>query len=320
MKQICIQPNDAGQRLDKFLTKSFPALPQSMLYKAIRKKLIKRNGKRAALNDRLEPGDVLELWLKDEFLVTEQKHAFLSAPATIDIVYEDENILLVNKPQGLVVHEDNEQTTDTLIHRILHLLYDRGEYRPEEELSFTPALCNRIDRNTCGIVIAAKNAEALRILNEKIKNRELEKEYLCLVAGTPSPKRARLTHYLEKRSDENRVEVYDKPHPNAKTAITDYEVLESKGDLSLVRVLLHTGRTHQIRAQMAAIRHPLLGDGKYGNGELNRRYRLRQQALCSYRLTFRFREDAGLLQYLQDRSFEVASIWFVDRFHQGMKR
>ena len=317
MKELRIQPNDAGQRLDKFLTKSFPALPQSMLYKAIRKKLIKRNGKRAALNDRLESGDVLELWLKDEFLETKTRAAFLAAPAKVDIVYEDENILLVNNPQGLVVHEDNDQSADTLIHRILHLLYQRGEYDPDAALSFTPALCNRIDRNTCGIVIAAKNAEALRILNEKIKNREVEKEYLCLTVGTPEPQHATLTQYLEKRAEENRVEVYDKPHPNAKTAVTEYEVLESREPLALVRVLLHTGRTHQIRAQMAAIGHPLLGDGKYGNGEQNRRCRLRQQALCAWRVTFAFREEAGCLEYLKGKSFEVQDVWFVDRFHQG---
>ncbi|MGI5958342.1 MAG: RluA family pseudouridine synthase [Massiliimalia sp.] len=315
MKTFIIKENDQGQRLDKFLSKSVPLLPKSLLYKSIRKKRIKVNGKKCELNYKLCLGDQLDLYLNDEFFPVQESLPFLAVPSKIDVVYEDEQILLVNKPQGLVVHEDNDNTLDTLIHRVQHYLYDQGEYHPEDELSFAPALCNRIDRNTCGMVIVAKTAAALRILNEKIKNREITKKYLCLVAGTPSPKQATLTHYLQKDSSKNQVTLYDKPRPNAKTAITQYQVLESRGNLSLVEVNLKTGRTHQIRAHMAYIGHPLLGDGKYGLHALNNQYGIRHQALCSYKLRFDFPTDAGVLNYLKGREFSIQNIWFVDQFH-----
>lgn len=314
MKTFIIQQNDQGQRLDKFLTKSVPLLPKSLLYKSIRKKRIKVNGKRCELNYKLCLGDQVDLYLNDEFFSSKERPDFLTVPAQVDIVYEDSQILLANKPQGLVVHEDNDNTMDTLIHRVQHYLYQKGEYRPQEELSFAPALCNRIDRNTCGIVIVAKTAEALRILNEKIKNRELTKKYLCLVAGTPAPKHGVLTHYLEKDSAGNMVTLYDRPRPGAKTAITEYQVLESRGGLSLVEVNLKTGRTHQIRAHMAHMGHPLLGDGKYGLHQLNNQYGIKHQALCSYQLTFSFTTDAGALNYLKGKTFTVQNIWFVDQF------
>ena len=314
MKTFIIGENDQNQRLDKFLQKSVPLLPKSLLYKSIRKKRIKVNGKKCELNYKLCQGDRLDLYLNDEFFSKTEELSFLSVPSSISVVYEDEQILLVNKPQGLVVHEDNDNTLDTLIHRVQHYLYEKGEYRPEQELSFAPALCNRIDRNTCGIVIVAKTAEALRIMNEKIKQREITKKYLCLVLGTPSPKRATLTHYLEKDASMNKVRLYEQPPPNAKPAITQYRVLESRNGLSLVEVDLKTGRTHQIRAHMAYIGHPLLGDGKYGIHAENKKYGYKHQALCSYQLTFSFRSDAGALQYLDRKTFTVQNIWFVDEF------
>ena len=189
---IVIQANDANQRLDKFLTKSFPNLPQSMLYKSIRKKDIKCNGKRCEISTRLQEGDVLTLYLKDEFFQKEPKeHDFLKAPKKLTIVYEDENILLLDKKPGLIVHPDEHYHFDSLIARVQHYLYDKGEYDPEAENSFAPALVNRIDRNTGGIVMAAKNAEALRILNEKLRVRELTKKYLCIVCGRMPKKRTR---------------------------------------------------------------------------------------------------------------------------------
>lgn len=316
MKLFTISENDKDQRLDKFLQKSVPLLPKSLLYKSIRKKRIKVNGKRCELNYKLQLGDRLELYLNDEFFAKEESLPFLAVPATVDVIYEDENILLVNKAQGLVVHEDNENTVDTLIHRVQHYLYNKGEYRPEQELSFAPALCNRIDRNTCGMVIVAKNAESLRILNEKIKLREITKKYLCLVLGTPKKKSGILTHYLKKNSAENRVALYDKPVPEAKTAITEYRVLESRKGLSLVEVDLKTGRTHQIRAHMSHIGHPLLGDGKYGVNAENKKYGYKHQALCSYFLRFDFGTDAGILNYLKGKEFTVKDIWFVSEFRK----
>ena len=191
MRELIVNQNDAGQRLDKFLTKAVPLLPQSLLYKSIRTKRIKRNGKRCAISDRLQPGDVISLYLSDDlFGGDSQAPAFLAAPSRLDIVYEDENILLVDKRPGLIVHEDSGHQVDTLINRILHYLYQKGEYDPAQEQSFVPSLCNRIDLNTGGIVIAAKNAPALRVLNEKIRLHQVQKFYLCLVHGTPSPRQA----------------------------------------------------------------------------------------------------------------------------------
>lgn len=315
MKTFIIGENDKDQRLDKFLQKAVPLLPKSLLYKSIRTKRIKVNRKRCELSYRLQLGDQVDLYLNDEFFVSgEDEKLFLQVSDQIDVVYEDAQILLVNKPQGLVVHEDNENTVDTLIHRVQHYLYNKGEFDPAEEQSFAPALCNRIDRNTCGIVIVAKTAAALRILNEKIKNRELVKKYLCILCGTPEKKQGTMTHYLEKISSENRVVLYDKPRPNAKTAITQYRVLASNGELSLAEVDLKTGRTHQIRAHMAYLGHPLLGDGKYGNNAHNRKYNMKHQALCSYKLRFAFKTDAGELNYLNGREFTVKDVWFQREF------
>lgn len=315
MKRFIIAQNDANQRLDKFITKSVPTLPKSLLYKSIRKKDIKVNRKRTELNYRLVVGDVVELYLKDEWFVTETDKAFLQAPSHLDIVYQDAQIMLVNKPQGLIVHEDQQNTIDTLIHRVLHHLYLSKEYDPDVEQSFVPALCNRIDRNTCGMVIVAKTADALRLINQKIKDRQIDKRYLCLVKGVPSPKSDTITHYLEKIASENTVRVYNRPNPRTKTAITSYKVLASKQTVSLVEIELHTGRTHQIRAQMAHIGHPLLGDGKYGYGAFNKQYGYFKQLLCSYQLTFHFNEDE-VLSYLDGKTFTVSDIWFVEEFHK----
>ena len=320
MKSFLIAENDAGQRLDKFLQKSVPLLPKSLLYKSIRTKRIKRNGKRAALNDRLEPGDRIDLYLNDEFFEARPDHLFLSVPARIDVVYEDEQVLLVNKPQGLVVHEDNDNTADTLINRVLHYLYNTGAYDPEQELSFTPALANRIDRNTCGIVLVAKTAAALRVLNEKLKHREITKQYLCLLAGRPEPPAATVTHYMKKHAGDRMVTVQDHPGPETRTMVTQYRVLETRGGISLAEVTLHTGRTHQIRAHMAYLGTPLLGDGKYGLGEINRKYGYRHQALCAWRVQFDFQTDAGVLEYLKGKSFQVGDIWFVREFREGKLR
>ena len=189
--EVTIGKNDGGQRLDKFLTKSYPNLPQSMLYKAIRKKDIKINGKRCENSTRLQEGDVVSLFLKEEFFQKEERpEDFLKAPKKLSIVYEDENLLLLDKKPGLIVHPDENYHFDSLIARVQHYLYDKGEYDPKAENAFAPALVNRIDRNTGGIVMAAKNAEALRILNQKVKDREMHKFYLCVVCGHLKEKEA----------------------------------------------------------------------------------------------------------------------------------
>lgn len=313
MRRFIINANDAGQRVDKFITKAAPMLPKSALYKGIRTKNIKLNRKRCGISDRLSEGDILEIYLPDDFFPDiREEYAFMNVPGEISVIYEDGNILLMNKKCGLVVHEDDSGTADTLVNRMLRYLYDKGEYDPASENSFTPALCNRLDRNTQGIVIAAKNAEALRILNEKIRDREIDKRYLCIVCGRPPENEGTLTHYLFKDSKSNTVTVSDRKTPANKTIVTRYRLLKTDGRLSLVEIQLLTGRTHQIRAHMAYIGCPLLGDGKYGSNRVNREYGIKTQALCAYRLRFAFKGESGALEYLGGREFSVGDVWFTE--------
>lgn len=315
MKELKIGSNDAGQRLDRFLAKAVPLLPASLAQKYIRLKRIKRNHARVNRDDRLNEGDVLQLYINDEFFDTpSEENAYLTvAVPRLNIVYEDEHILLVDKKPGQAVHpHDGAEYGKTLIDHIQAYLYAKREWRPREEQSFTPSLCNRIDRNTGGIVIAAKTAEALRIMNRKIKDRELDKRYLAVVEGTPDPRQGVLKGYLFKDAVNNRVFVPQTPQKGSKSCETRYTVLQSRNGLSLVECELITGRTHQIRAQLAHAGHPLLGDGKYG--KLDKRFDRRYQALYSYCLTFRFTTDAGALEYLNGKSFRVERVDFVEEY------
>lgn len=320
MKELTIQHNDAGQRLDRFLAKAVPLLPASLSQKYIRIKRIKLNGARAERDTRLKEGDVLQLYINDEFFdKPREDNAYLTvASPKLNIVYEDDQILLVDKRPGLAVHpHDGAEYGRTLIDHIQAYLYQKREWRPREENSFTPALCNRIDRNTGGIVIAAKTAEALRVMNQKIKDREMDKRYLAIVEGTPKPKEGSLKGYLFKDAKQNRVFVTDTPQPGSKSCQTDYRILSSANGLSLVECKLITGRTHQIRAQFAHVGHPLLGDGKYG--KLDKRFDRNYQALYSYRLRFDFTTDAGSLDYLNGKSFQVEQVDFVEEYFPGYR-
>lgn len=311
MKKLTVGKNDAGQRLDKFLFKYFKSIPASLVYKGIRKKRIKVNGKRCEQNYMLCEGDVLELYINDEFFdEAPRENEFMDLKPQLNIVYEDENIMLVDKRPGVLCHEDDSESKNTLINHIKAYLYQKKEYDPQNENSFAPALCNRIDRNTGGIVIAAKNAVTLRIINEKIKLREIEKFYLCLVKGKLREKKATLKDYLVKNEDQNRVYIHPKPVKDAKTIITKYRVLKEGELTSLVEVELLTGRTHQIRAHMASIGHPLAGDGKYGTNEFNKKVNMKYQALYSYKLKFAF-SDENELSYLNGKSFEVKNVPFA---------
>lgn len=320
MRELTIQKNDAGQRLDKFLTKTLCNIPPALLYKAIRTKKIKRNRKRTEGKEILSEGDTLQLFLPEEFFkdsAGEDDGDLARLTPKLSIVYEDAHILLLNKRPGVLVHEDSENGGDTLIRHVQAYLFQKGEYDPTAEQSFAPALCNRIDRNTGGIVIAAKTAEALRVINEKIRTGEIRKFYLCAVHGIPRPKTARMTAYLIKNSKENTVRIYDRdPGHGAKEIITEYRVLAEKNGDALLEIALLTGRTHQIRAHMAHIGHPLWGDGKYGINRADRARGYKFQALCSYRLRFAFKEDAGELSYLAGKEFSIpeADIYFTKDF------
>ena len=316
MRELTIGKNDAGQRLDRFVAKSLPLLPSALLQKYIRLKRIKCNGIRAQRDQRLREGDVLQLYINDEFFdKPREDNLFLTLfKPSLTIVYEDENLMLLDKRPGLVVHADETEKVNTLINHIQAYLYQKREWNPKWENAFTPALCNRIDRNTGGIVIAAKNAETLRIINEKIRDREIDKRYLCITVGAPKPPKGRVQVFLVKDEKKKEVSVRDQPVPGGKTAITTYETLDRRGELSLVEVGLETGRTHQIRATFAHMGYPLLGDGKYGRGDVNRRYGETRQALYSYKLTFDFPTDAGLLNYLKGRTFQVEYIPFREKY------
>jgi 23S rRNA pseudouridine955/2504/2580 synthase len=264
------------------------------------------------------------MYINDEFFARPDGSASLVPPRAPDpdIVYEDGNILLVNKRAGLLSHpgaptpgaDGGGAPADTLIARVRSYLYRAGQWRPDEESSFTPALCNRLDRNTSGLVIAAKNAEAMRIINEKISGREIDKLYLAVVHGEPKPPSGALSGYIFKDSVKNRVFVTRSGTRGARAAVTEYRTLARSGALSLVECKLVTGRTHQIRAQFAHAGYPLLGDGKYGRGTLDAPYGERRQALCSYKIVFSFKTHAGSLNYLRGREFALGGKDFAREY------
>ena len=316
MKEFIIGKNDAGQRLDRFAGKAAPLLPESLLQKYIRLKRIKLGGKGAKRDTRLAVGDTIQMYINDEFFdrpTDENAYLKISTPR-LDIVYEDAHILLLNKPVGMLCHSAGEWSANTLVANVQAHALLTGAWDPKAENSFAPALCNRIDRNTGGIVIAAKTAEALRIMNEKIKSREVDKYYLCIARGRPQPAQGRLEGYIFKDAKKNQVYVRKTPEPGTKSAITEYRTLAVKNGLTLLECHLLTGRTHQIRAQLSAAGCPLLGDGKYGLERDNKKYGERHQALWSYKLQFHFSSDAGVLNYLQGRQFIVPKVEFVEKY------
>ncbi|MBQ7906548.1 MAG: RluA family pseudouridine synthase [Clostridia bacterium] len=327
MREFTINKNDAGQRLDKFVQKTVKGIPVSLMYKAIRLKKIKVNRKRAEQKQMLLEGDTVQMFLSEDLFEDKiSSNELLSVRAEINIVYEDENILICNKPAGVLVHsgdgdgktsgEGSADDRNTLIYHIQAYLAQKGEYNPAMENSFAPALCNRLDRNTAGMVISAKNAEALRVVNERIKSNQIRKQYLCAVHGSLPKKNDTLSDFLIKDSKTNTVKVLKEKRAGAKEIITKYALVEynQRSNLSLVEIELVTGRTHQIRAHMSSIGSPLLGDGKYGSIEKDKRLGYKHQALCAYKLTFLEAEDA--LSYLNGKSFFVCAedIYFLREF------
>ena len=318
MRTFTVKKNDAGQRLDKFLSKAVKGLPMSLMYKYIRTKKIKVNRARTQQNYMLVEGDEIQLFIRDEFFESpEQDTGALSRIVPkLSIVYEDENIILLNKRPGVLVHEDADAKDNTLVMHLQAYLAQKGEYDPEDEQFFAPAMCNRIDRNTGGIVIAAKNAAALREMNEHIREDRIGKYYLCAAHGVPKQKKQTLHGYLRKNAADNTVEVRDKAFPGAKEIITEYRVIGQKGGDALLEVHLITGRTHQIRAHLAHIGHPLIGDGKYGINKKDREKGYKYQALYAYRLRFELDGKGEVLSYLDGKEFRLpeSEIWFLKDF------
>lgn len=305
MFEYHIGQNDAGQRLDKFLSKAMPGMPLPMIYRLIRQKKIKLNRKRAENGTLLSVGDAVQVFAPPHFFERDAEAPPLTAPEP-KILFEDENILLLIKPAGLLAHDGDTAASGevTLVRMLRDHLIRTGEYDPAAENSFAPALGNRIDRNTEGIVLAAKNAAALRALEEIIRERKISKKYLCVLHGAPRQDTGRIRNYLLKDEKTKTVTVFDSAPPHgAKYAETGYRVLARGRRFSLVEAELFTGRTHQIRAQFAHLGCPLLGEGKYAKNAEDRRLGYSSQALCSYYL--RFEAETGLLSYLSGREFFI---------------
>ena len=323
MKEFLINDNDSGQRLDRFVAKAVPLLPGSLAQKYIRIKRIKVGGKGIRRDYILRAGDVVQMYVNDEFFEEGNAHIRTSGKSNtarfFTIVYEDEHILLADKKPGILCHSGGLDGGEALISAIQSYLFQNDQWRPAEEKSFAPALCNRIDRNTSGIVIAAKTAEALRIMNEKIRQREIDKHYLAVVHGCPAPDSGRLEGHMTKDTDKNLTLISAAPQPGSKAATMEYKTLAYSGNLTLLECLLITGRAHQIRAQLSDMGYPLLGDIKYGGERINRPYGERIQALCAYKLVFSFRKSAGVLSYLTGKSFVLSNVPFVDKYFENFE-
>ncbi len=338
IRTLIVRRNDAGQRLDKFLTKTLINIPKSLLYKYFRLKSFKVNGVRAGAETVLCEGDVITLYISDEFfpgaelaLSEGEKYADVRLDLKEnEIIYEDDNIIIIDKPQGETVHssapDEEEKNGDRafLIDRVIGYLFKKGEYIPETEQSFTPSLCHRLDRNTGGLIICAKNAEALRIMNTKIRDREIKKTYFCETCGVPVNKSGILRDFLYKDKAKNRVYIFKnreeakralkiKYDDDIKTVITKYNTERVMGDNALVSVELITGRTHQIRAHMAYIGCPLVGDGKYGVSH-GKKYGDNFQHLYAYSLCFDFETESGILEYLNGKRFVGGGAEFMKKY------
>ena len=291
MKEIEVLENDAGQRLDKFLMKTFPDLSKSMMYKRNSKKKIKVNRKRCTYDQMLQPHDHILLFLPPDVL-KEKEREVPSASTQLDIVFEDQNLLIINKPAGLLSQSDQKEKQDCVVSRVQAYLYQKGEYTMADH-SFAPTICHRLDRNTAGLIIAAKNANTLRIINQAIAERAIKKQYRALVSGTFLLDSFQMHGYLKKEG--TKAIVKDKPTPGFAEAYMDVKTISKKKDATWCDILLHTGRFHQIRAMMGHFHHPLVGDHKYGYEGPEKQY-----SLIAYRLDLR-----NVPMEISQRIFEI---------------
>ncbi len=316
MREYTIDKSNEDKRLDRWLSAELPGLPGALAQKFIRMKRIKVNGKAVQQNARLHEGDQVQLYIADEFFARPKlTDPFLTKiKPRLEILYEDENLMLVDKRPGLMCHPDANEKVNTLITHAQAYLYQKGEWDSKDPKQFAPALCNRIDRFTGGIVIIAKTEAAMRVLNQKIRDREIEKRYLCIVHGRMHPAFGMMDNYITKSESAKKVTVLDRSVPGAQRAQTRYQTLDTRNNLSLMECELLTGRTHQIRAQFAHAKHPLLGDNQYGKAQQNEKFGRTYQALYAYKLVFRFKTDAGVLNDLNGKSWQVKKVPFVGDF------
>ena len=309
MKQYTATANDDGVRLSRFVQSVTRDFPTSLLYKSFRNKRVKVNGKKAAPEYRLQAGDLIELYINDEFFPPEgAKTVQKAAPKKkqnqpkVNVIYEDENIAVLYKPTHLLCHSDRTGDVN-LVDAFASYLEAKGEYDPHAEKRFAPALCNRLDRGTEGLVLAAKSYAALRDLNAIIRDDMMKKEYLTITVGAPP--QGRFVAWLQHSEKNNKVRIHARESEGYKQIITEVTVIRQAGPFALCRIGLITGRTHQIRAHLAYLGHPVLGDIKYGNHKMNERTGLKTQALCAQRLTFGRIPEENTLQYLSGRVIKL---------------
>ena len=314
MKSFTAGTNEEGVRLSRFVESVTKDMPRSMMYKAFRNKRIKVNGKRAEPDTRLHQNDLIELYINDEFFP-----AGAAAPAKkpprrqppVTVIYEDGNIAVLYKPAHLLCHSDCTGDAN-LVDAFAAYLQAKGEYDPHAEQRFAPAICNRLDRGTEGLVIAAKSYAALRDMNAIIRDNQMKKEYLTITVGTPPA--GRHIAWLQHSEKNNKVRIHAREAEGYKQIITEVTPIRQNGPFTLCRIGLITGRTHQIRAHLAYLGHPVLGDIKYGNRKMNERTGLKTQALCAQRLTFDRIPQDNILHELSGRVIKLEDPAIVRQF------
>lgn len=306
MKEFVINENDAGQRVDKYIQKTTNNMPKSLMYRLIRQKKIKVNRKRCEVNQQLMVGDSVQMFIADEFFQSKELPIY-QAKKLESIIYEDQNLLIVNKEVGVFSHSDSNHTTDTMIQRILRYLIETGQYDPNQENSFIPGIVNRLDANTGGLMIACKNAKTLRRMNEAIKNNEIEKHYLCIVLN--GVKDGRYDHYYKKDEKSNKAFIYDSHVQGSVRVSLSVKTLCTGKKYSLEDIHLITGKSHQIRAQMAHLGFPLIGDKKYGGNSI-----MKHQALAAYKLIFHLNDDE--FAYLNQNNIIYLNNFVQKKFEQ----
>ena len=288
MVVLNVDEKNNNKKLNSYLLSKFEGLNINTLYKALRKKDIRINGKRISTNVTIYTNDEIQVFISDEFLYKTPEAENLN----LDIIYEDNNILIINKPENIETLGENSLTT------VIQKKYNSNNF---------PYPCHRLDRNTKGLILYAKNQKTLDILFDKFKNREIEKHYCCRVYGILPKMQDTLTAYLFKDKKKSLVYISDNFQKGYQKIITSYKILKKdySNNYCILDVTLHTGKTHQIRAHLAHIGHPIIGDGKYGINEINKKFNAKTQELYSYKLKFNFRENSDILDYLNGKEFNL---------------